>query len=443
MRNLVPIAAFLLLLPLSAFALPASTPAIASESQITVTGDGIPAETFNLPRIYGDWFATPADAHASLTLRTAAAAVHQAQLGIEWDGKSLTQTIGKSLTQTIREASNSGVGGNNRFGFSLHLSGSGANNQDAMPRGADAITVTITSMDDLTLDAAISGSVTGSGPLQIAGTIKIHRDVAPGLVSGSFGDCDPHIRDKLAGAEWRSPSECEVKFDTYVRQGLAPVIAPVEANLTQAGWVENKKPDLDPIDSIPRHSEKAPYQLVNRGGGAFAMAFSLRQDSPVYQQYNQAAMDAMQTAMKAGGAGGSMDVAQNAARALQENTSIDIAIVINQASAGITDFKGGHTVTPLAGGGYSIEVPYAQPATGGGPDAAVRATYLLLGAWAPPGSSTQTSGPENIQVKGNLNPSRLMAVQNVRIRIQGGTALAQQVIKLMDWSALQQLIAGK
>jgi hypothetical protein len=36
-----------------------------------------------------------------------------------------------------------------------------------------------------------------------------------------------------------------------------------------------------------------------------------------------------------------------------------------------------------------------------------------------------------------------MAVQNVRIRIQGGTALAQQVIKLMDWSALQQLIAGK
>jgi hypothetical protein len=182
---------------------------------------------------------------------------------------------------------------------------------------------------------------------------------------------------------------------------------------------------------------------VNRGGGAFAMAFSLRQDSPVYQQYNQAAMDAMQTAMKAGGAGGSMDVAQNAARALQENTSIDIAIVINQASAGITDFKGGHTVTPLAGGGYSIEVPYAQPATGGGPDAAVRATYLLLGAWAPPGSSTQTSGPENIQVKGNLNPSRLMAVQNVRIRIQGGTALAQQVIKLMDWSALQQLIAGK
>jgi hypothetical protein len=435
MRNLVAIAAFLLLAPLSALALTASAPAIASESQITVTGDGIPAETFNLPRIYGDWFATPADAHASLTLQTAPAGAHQAQLSIEWDGKS--------LTQTIREANNSGVGGNNRFGFSLHLSGSGANNQDAMPRGADAITVTITSMDDLTLDAAISGSVTGSGPLQIAGTIKIHRDVAPGLVSGSFGDCDPHIRDKLAGAEWRSPSECEVKFDTYVRQGLAPVIAPVEANLTQAGWVENKKPDLDPIDSIPRHSEKAPYQLVNRGGGAFAMAFSLRQDSPVYQQYNQAAMDAMQTAMKAGGAGGSMDVAQNAARALQENTSIDIAIVINQASAGITDFKGGHTVTPLAGGGYSIEVPYAQPATGGGPDAAVRATYLLLGAWAPPGSSTQTSGPENIQVKGNLNPSRLMAVQNVRIRIQGGTALAQQVIKLMDWSALQQLIAGK
>ncbi len=107
MRNLVAIAAFLLLAPLSALALTASAPAIASESQITVTGDGIPAETFNLPRIYGDWFATPADAHASLTLQTAPAGAHQAQLSIEWDGKS--------LTQTIREANNSGVRGDNRF----------------------------------------------------------------------------------------------------------------------------------------------------------------------------------------------------------------------------------------------------------------------------------------------------------------------------------------
>jgi hypothetical protein len=35
-----------------------------------------------------------------------------------------------------------------------------------------------------------------------------------------------------------------------------------------------------------------------------------------------------------------------------------------------------------------------------------------------------------------------MAVQNVRIRIQADTALAQQVNQLIDWNALRALLAG-
>jgi hypothetical protein len=47
-----------------------------------------------------------------------------------------------------------------------------------------------------------------------------------------------------------------------------------------------------------------------------------------------------------------------------------------------------------------------------------------------------------VQVKGTLNNARLMSLQTIRIRIQSGTDLAQQVIKLIDWSALQNLMAG-
>jgi hypothetical protein len=36
-----------------------------------------------------------------------------------------------------------------------------------------------------------------------------------------------------------------------------------------------------------------------------------------------------------------------------------------------------------------------------------------------------------------------LSVQNIRIRIQTGAEMAQQVINLIDWSALQQLMAGK
>ena len=267
------------------------------------------------------------------------------------------------------------------------------------------------------------------------------------LMSGTFGDCYPHIVDKLVGAEWRSPSPCEVKFDSYVLAGLVPVAAPVVSAMTAAGWRETKQPRLDAIDAIARHSEKKPFELVNRGGGAFDYAFALGQSSPEYQRLNQAAMDAMQKAMgqalKGGAAGppGSMEAAQAAARALQEGTSLDVSIIINEASFGETNFKGGHTVRPLPGGGFSLEVPYAQPPTGGGEDAAVRVTYVFLGAWGAPPASTTGGGDETISVKGALNPAKLLAVQNVRVRIQGGVEQTQKVMQLMDWNALRQLIA--
>lgn len=267
------------------------------------------------------------------------------------------------------------------------------------------------------------------------------------LMSGTFGDCDPHIVDQLVGAEWRSPSECEVKFDSYVLAGLVPVVAPVVSAMKAAGWAETKQPRLEPIDAIPRHSEKKPFELVNRGGGAFAYAFALGQSSPEHQRLDQVALDAMQKAMgqvlKGGAAGppGSMEAAQEAARALQEGTMLDVSIVINDSNFAVGNFKGGHTVRPLPGGGFSIEVPYAQPPTGGGEDAAVRVTYVLLGAWGAPPASATGGGDETVSVKGMLNPAKLLVVQNVLVRIQGGQQQTQNVMRLMDWNALRALIA--
>jgi hypothetical protein len=65
-----------------------------------------------------------------------------------------------------------------------------------------------------------------------------------------------------------------------------------------------------------------------------------------------------------------------------------------------------------------------------------------VGAWAPPPASRPGGADEEILVKGALNPAKLLAVQNIRIRIQGSTANAQQVIRSIDWSALKALLAG-
>jgi len=415
--------------------------AAASESTITVSGAGITSETYHLAQVYGDWFATATDAHAALTLRTLPGA-HQAQLAIGWDGKGPAQTI---------DAAKSDVHSAGGFQFSLHLTGAGPYSQSAQLRGSDAITVTITKMDSLTLEGTFSGSATGAGPLTISGVIKLHRTATAEKPTGTFGNCDPQIYDRLAGAEWRSPSDCEVKFDAYVRKGLTAALQPVIETLTAQGWNVTSAVEPQSLTSIPRHTEDKPFQLAEQQthqGGAFYVSLALDKSSPIYQQYDsqtQAAMQQMADQMKASVASvtkSTTDAVHDAVKEQQEHTTLQIGIAINAPGAGITIFKGGHTVTQLPAGGFAVSAPFVQAPGGGGEDVAQRVTYVFLGPFTPPAAAA-SSGPENVQVKGTLNNARLMSVQTIRIRIQSGTELAQQVIKLIDWSALQNLMAGK
>ena len=138
-----------------------------------------------------------------------------------------------------------------------------------------------------------------------------------GQTTGTFGSCDPVIHDQLAGAEWRSPSECEVKFDAYVRQGLTAALQPVIDNLTANRWSLARHVELQSLTSIPRHTETKPFQLNEQQmhqNGAFYLEFSLDQSSPLFQQYDQpvqASMKKFGDAMKSMNAA-SMTAAQNA-----------------------------------------------------------------------------------------------------------------------------------
>jgi len=441
MHNHVRTAALLLFAALPAFAHAASGAAAASDSTVTVSGGGLSApETYHLVQMYGDWFATATDAHAALTMRTLPGA-HQATVGIAWDGKGQTQTI---------DAANSDIHNGGKFSFALHLSGAGAYSQDAQLRGADAITVKITRMDNLTLEATFSGAAYGTGSLKIAGVIKLRREATAERPTGTFGNCDPAIHDKLAGAEWRSPSDCEVKFDAYVRNGLTAAMQPVIDGLTAQGWKVTSEVETQPLTSIPRHTESKPFQLTEQGmhqGGAFFVSLALPESSPIYQSYNQAAMDEMTKVVAAAQAGKNlpMDKAAEASRALEEDTKIGIRVAINSGGAGMVNFKTGHTVKPLPGGGFTLEVPYEQPPGGGGPDGAQRILHVFFGAWAAAPTSKPSGAGEDIAVKATLDasPANLLKVQNVSIRIQAGTEQAQQLIKLIDWGALQALTAGK
>jgi hypothetical protein len=278
--------------------------------------------------------------------------------------------------------------------------------------------------------------------------------VAQHISTGSFGNCDPVIHDKLAGAEWRSPSECEVNFDAYARKGLTAALTPVIAGLTAHGWSVTGNVEAQSLTSIPRHTENKPFQLTEQQmhqGGAFFVQFNLDKNSPVYAQYDQPVQAAMQRfgaalkSMNAAQMAAAQTALQEASKAQEEHTTVNISVGINEASVGFANFKGGHTVTPLAGGGFAVSAPYVQPATGGDVSGAQRVTYVFLGAFTLPVPSGPGTADQNIQVKGALSlaPAKLLAVQNIRIRIQTGSDLAQQIIKLIDWNALRLLMAGK
>lgn len=277
---------------------------------------------------------------------------------------------------------------------------------------------------------------------------------ASAQTTGTFGNCDPQIHDKLAGAEWRSPSDCEVKFDGYVRKGLTAALQPVIGNLTAHDWGVTGEVELQSLTSIPRHTETKPFQLTEQQmhqGGAFFVTLGLSKDSPIFAQYDQplqAAMAQFGAALKSMNPADG-EAAQNAltaaTKAEVEHTEIHISVSINLSGVGITTFKGGQTVWQLPSGGFAVSAPFVQAPTGGDVSAAQAVTYVFLGPFTPPAAAGPGTGGENIQVKGSLSPvpAKLLSVQDVCIRIQTGSELAKQVIQLIDWNAIKSLMAGK
>lgn len=425
---------------LSAFAvfLPRAFPAtIVSESRITITGGAFAGETFILPRVNGDWYVTSGDAHAGLALRPAATAAHQGTFNIEWDGKGATQTINAENNDQVKY--------NQRFAFYLHFLA--PYNQTVQPKGADSVEITIVRMDDLTLEANITGTATGTGPapVRITGVIKLHRDKSDQKASGAYGNCDPGIHDKLVGAEWRSPSECEVNFDRFIREALPGAFARVEDTLTQGDWEETRKPKFNPLTSIARHSENDPYNLQSSQDGLIRFQFQLRPGSEQAKR-NEAALavagrgfaDAMKSAAAAEAYKAEL---LKVTHATEGSSKIAITVGINSRSLGMVNFQGTYSAVQIPGAGYSLTVPYVQSRTGGDIGASHETTYVFLGNWAPATSTKSGGNDKNIVVKASLNPKApALSVQNIWVEIQANAALAQEVIGLVDWNALKQLL---
>ena len=418
-------------------AAPAATksapPSVTSTSRIVVTYGDLHGETFTLPKFNGDWFVTPTDANAVLNL-SSVPPNHAISIHLQWGGKQPTTVLTSDL----------GVA---RISFFLQMSGQHPYDFSAQLDRADALTVTVLRMEDRDLEVRIDGVASKLGdtqrtpgrmPVQISGNILLHRDSAPApLLTGPYLNCDNVIHDKLVGAESRSPSECEVKFDAVVRRLMEDAFNRVLSSLTAANWILEQPPAPGPITDVARHTEGSPYRLESAHQGGYHFTLRLNPSSEPYQRYQAQ----MQQAMQKAAAGGSVEELGRAAREMQGATLITVSAMINESSTAFVNFKAEHTLLQIPGAAWAVSAPFVQSPSGGDIGGSQEVAYVFLGPWGAPTIEKLGDGGERIGIAASVDKAApLLAVQNIRIRIQANAALREAIVKQIDWTVLRALL---
>jgi hypothetical protein len=434
-------------------------PAVVSNSSITVSGPVIGGtRTIALPWMNnfenkGDWYVTPTDAHAGLLLSDASA-MKEGRIDLELNGKQ--------PTFVLDHGNNKNTGHKTDLWFGVMV-GSAQKSTTFTLDDNDEVTLAVTRMDSLTLEATVSGTLTQAGLMErnghdayqvkVQGVISLHRASAPAEKSaGNYTSCDPIIHDWLNQAENRAPAECEVRFDQDVRAAMTKAFEPTYAAFAAQQWRVMRSPKTGLPDAMPRGSEKMPYRF---GFGDSAAGFELAMDSgaPEFQRLKAAAdapdpglahvMELMKQGKYAEAqAAANLTNANRPNNALGEfrgNTRLVVTPVINQADLSIVNFHGAFAAAPLAGGGTVLYLPEAQPAGGGSSGEPM--TYVLLGPWAQPGAARLDADGTRVSARATLSPSApRLSVQTVVIGFHCSRELAQKAIQTVDWSVLRGMI---
>lgn len=402
---------------------------------ITISGPGIPEQTVTITQYYGEWFVTPQAAHANLTLLNSSPWPRSISMSISLDGPA--------TTLTITRANNSASVGPGRMAFGYNPPGG----KLSLTLGkSDSVTFTIKRFDDLNFEATFSGTTTdaqtGAGPVQISGTIGLHRLKHVELHTGGWVDCDPVIHDAYALVIPRSASECEVKYDLHAREALNKALEPVIAAMEAQQWILKAQTNLKPVDNEMRGSETAPYKA------SAGLDFYLDRSSPVYQHNQQVLEDAsakMKAQLNGANAMSNPQLMQNMAKQIADNslpTTFRLNTLINEPQTEVVNFSTKHIVTQIPGVGTEISFDDAQPPTGGSDGAPV--TWVLVGSWQPPVFEPLGDGSEKAVFHGGLNAAKpLLSAQNYSLAIYATREQAEKVIGLVDWAPIRTLLAER
>jgi hypothetical protein len=423
---------------LGAVAAAAPAPAIVSTGRLVLDGGPFREQPLTVTAVTGDWYATSDDGHVSLTIK-GTAGTQQVSLDLQWDGAARQHVIDAQ--------SNSDMGGRH-VSFFLRFGPSAGQPALARPARGDAITIGVDKADDHDLQATITGTTTsdtkvdGAAPsIRLSGSLNLHRASVTRLRSGEYGPCDPTIYDKMVGAEWRSPSACEVRFDADLRAAFQKAFDPAINALAGEHWVVARAAKADPIDSIARHTENQPYRMDFTRNGAFSL--QLRQDpnGDVIRAYQQRQQDVMARMEK-----GSSPALTNELLALMNeqhaHTFIAIGVSANlPAGESFVNFTGAVEPLSVPGSVYAVWAPAIQASTGGGAGNARGGARILFGRFGAAMVKKQSDGASQVHAASQFAAGAPpLSIQTMSIRIDAARPLVDRVLRLVQFDALRALV---
>lgn len=414
------------LLCLGFFSAAAQKLQLAGDCYLLLNGDRFPNRKVSFSAAEGDWFITPKDAHASLTLYTQ---YDNRRLGLslEWDG--ITPIVINEETRHLERKA--------EFLLSLPDKDSYGDGLNTIPEDEDEIRVKVIRMDETTLLAEISGIATShNNKIKVSGIVNLKKPSVKKIASASYKDCDNVVHDKLTGAQNRSATECEQKFDLDVKTAMYQSIQKSIAHLEANGWLVKSLTELKPVEGVDRSSGKYMTKL-----GSFEAELQLDPSSPAGQQWYKKSKDAMEAAQASGPSKESMDKFLKIGYEIRNNTNISLQFSINHEQMLVSDYKSEHKLLQVPGAAYAIQLAHAPARTGGGEENALDVTEIFFGRFRPGLLQKEDDGGSSVSVNGYFNRNAsLLSVQNLRLRIEASAPLADQLLKDLDTTKLVSLI---
>ena len=396
------------------------------ENYIEISSLKIKKQRIEFNKITADWFVTANYSHCAITFK-GPFDTRELTLAIEWSGKKDEYVI---TNETSHAGDRSGD-----FLLSCPDKDTYGDGLGAHPEGDQQVKVKVEKITDENISGNISGLISdGRDIIKINGRFSLAKKATAKSISKStsltFKDCDNAIHDKLTGAQDRSPTECEVKYDLEVKTAFQKAFENVVSGFQNDHWLVKKITTLDPITHAPRSSDNSSFL------GSYGIELEMDPENDKYatfkKRYNEL--------LNGGGTQGVTEIA-SFLKQMTGSTSIKIYAGVNSTYSSMYIYKEGHKMLKAPGASYVIESPYMQSGGGGGIESSVGADYIYIGNWKAPVIVKDSDGGETIKVMPVIVKSgTTLSVKNVTIRIECNSELAEQILKGIDLSKLTSLL---